>query len=62
MYALKIATDMFFPPADCQAESRLIRDAEFRPIQTIDGDLAPFGVDPDAIGQLEAERVAALKV
>ena len=44
---------MFFPPADCQAEWRLIPDAEFRPIQTIDGHLALFGADPDAISQLD---------
>jgi len=43
----------FFPPADCQAEWRLIADAEFRPIQTIDGHLALFGADPNAIGQLD---------
>jgi hypothetical protein len=28
-------------------------DAEFRPIQTIDGHLALFGADPGAIGQLD---------
>jgi homoserine O-acetyltransferase len=41
------------PPADCQAEWRLIPDAEFRPIQTIDGHLALFGADPNAISQLD---------
>jgi homoserine O-acetyltransferase len=44
---------MFFPPSDCQAEWRLIPNAEFRPIQTIDGHLALFGADPGAIGQLD---------
>jgi hypothetical protein len=30
-----------------------IPDAEFRPIQTIDGHLALFGADPNAISQLD---------
>jgi homoserine O-acetyltransferase len=52
-FVMPMSSDMFFPPADCQAEWRLIPDAEFRPIQTIDGHLALFGADPDAIGQLD---------
>ena len=59
-FVMPMSSDMFFPPADCQAEWRLIPDAEFRPIQTIDGHLALFGADPNAIGQLDKhlERVA----
>jgi homoserine O-acetyltransferase len=30
-----------------------MRNAEFRPIQTIDGHLALFGADADAISQLD---------
>jgi homoserine O-acetyltransferase len=52
-FVMPMSSDMFFPPADCQAEWRLIPDAEFRPIQTLDGHLALFGADPDAIGQLD---------
>ena len=52
-FVMPMSSDMFFPPADCQAEWRLIPDAEFRPIQTIDGHLALFGADPNAIGQLD---------
>ena len=52
-FVMPMSSDMFFPPADCQAEWRLIPDAEFRPIQTIDGHLALFGTDPNAIGQLD---------
>jgi len=52
-YVIPMSSDMFFPPADCQAEWRLIPDAEFRPIQTMDGHLALFGADADAIGQLD---------
>lgn len=52
-FVMPMSSDMFFPPADCQAEWRLIPDAEFRPIQTIDGHLALFGADADAIGQID---------
>lgn len=52
-FVMPMSSDMFFPPADCQAEWRLIPNAEFRPIQTVDGNLALFGVDPNAIAQLD---------
>jgi homoserine O-acetyltransferase len=52
-FVMPMSSDMVFPPADCQAEWRLMRNAEFRPIQTLDGHLALFGADPDAIGQLD---------
>jgi homoserine O-acetyltransferase len=55
-----MSSDMFFPPADCQAEWRLIPAAEFRPIQTIDGHLALFGTDPNATGQLDKHLVELL--
>jgi hypothetical protein len=32
-FVMPMSSDMFFPPADCQAEWRLIPNAEFRPIQ-----------------------------
>ena len=52
-FVMPITTDMFFPPSDCQAEWRLIPDAEFRPIESIDGHLALFGADPAAIAQID---------
>src|SRR5215831_2840494 len=52
-FVMPMSSDMFFPLADCQAEWRLIPDAEFRPIQTIDGHLALLGADPNAISQLD---------
>jgi len=52
-FIMPMSTDMFFPPADCQADWRLIPDAEFRPIRTIDGHLALFGADSGAISQLD---------
>jgi homoserine O-acetyltransferase len=52
-FVIPMSSDMFFPPGDCQHEWRLIPNAEFRPIQTIDGHLALFGADPDALQQLD---------
>jgi homoserine O-acetyltransferase len=52
-FVMPMSSDMFFPASDCQAEWRLIPNAEFRPIQTVDGHLALFGADPNAIGQLD---------
>ena len=52
-FVMPMSTDMFFPPADCQAEWRLIPNAEFRPVQTVDGHLALFGADPNATAQID---------
>jgi len=52
-FVMPISHDMFFPPADCQVEWRLIPNAEFRPIQSIDGHLALFGADPAALQQID---------
>ena len=52
-FVMPMSTDMFFPPTDCQAEWRLIPNAEFRPVQTVDGHLALFGVDPNATAQID---------
>jgi homoserine O-acetyltransferase len=52
-FVMPMSSDMFFRPADCQAEWRLIPDAEFRPIETIDGHLALFGADAGALAQLD---------
>jgi homoserine O-acetyltransferase len=53
-FVMPMSSDMFFPPDDCQAEWRLIPDAEFRPLQTIDGHLALFGTDPGMLGQKDS--------
>ncbi len=52
-YVMPISHDMFFPPDDCEAECRLIPNAEFRPVQSIDGHLALFGADPAATAQID---------
>ena len=53
-FVMPMSSDMFFPVADCQAEWRLIPNAEFRPIETIDGHMALLGTDPKAIAQVDA--------
>lgn len=54
MFVMPISTDMFFPPADCEAEAKLVPGAEFRPITSIDGHLALFGADPGFVAQVDA--------
>jgi homoserine O-acetyltransferase len=53
---------MFFPIADCQAEWRLIPNAEFRPIYTVDGHLALFGADANALTQIDRNLTDLLAV
>jgi hypothetical protein len=64
-FVMPMSSDMFFPPSDCQAEWRLIPNAEFRPIQTVDGHLNK-GVNPfpfDSALQMEADgRAGALNL
>ncbi|RAI57940.1 alpha/beta fold hydrolase [Roseicella frigidaeris] len=57
---MPMTSDMFFPPSDCQAEWRLIPDAAFHPIETVDGHLALFGADQAAIAQIDRHLKALL--
>ena len=59
-FVMPISHDMFFPPADCQAEQQLIAGSEFRPLASIDGHLALFGVDPQALAQIDTHLSALL--
>ena len=52
-FVMPISHDMFFPPADCERECALIPGASFRPIDSIDGHLALFGTDADAMAQID---------
>lgn len=53
-FVMPISHDMFFPPADCEAEQRLIPGSEFRPLAGIDGHLGLFGTDPQLLVQIDA--------
>jgi homoserine O-acetyltransferase len=59
-FVMPVSHDMFFAPADCQAEQRLIPGSEFRPLNSIDGHLALFGADPGFLAQLDANLAALL--
>lgn len=59
-FVMPVSHDMFFPPADCQAEQQLIPGSEFRPIDSIDGHLALFGTDPKFIAQVDANLAELL--
>jgi homoserine O-acetyltransferase/O-succinyltransferase len=61
-FVMPISHDMFFPPADCQAEQQLIPGSEFRPLASIDGHLALFGVDPQALAQIDTHLSALLAI
>jgi len=52
-FVMPISHDMFFPPADCEKECKMITGAEFRPIESIDGHLGLFGADPGFAKQLD---------
>ena len=59
-FVMPVSHDMFFPPADCQAEQQLIPGSEFRPIDSIDGHLGLFGTDPKFIAQVDANLAELL--
>lgn len=53
-FVMPISHDMFFPPTDCEVEQRLIPGSQFRPLKSVCGHLGLFGVDPELLGQLDA--------
>jgi homoserine O-acetyltransferase len=61
-FVMPIDEDMFFKPADCEREQKLISGSQFRPIRSIDGHLALFGADPAAIAQLDAHLKELLAI
>ncbi|MBN9206982.1 hypothetical protein C1M51_13680 [Methylibium sp. Pch-M] len=50
---MPISTDMFFPPADCAAEQRLIPNGELKVIDSLWGHIALFGLDAGYIEQID---------
>jgi homoserine O-acetyltransferase len=59
-FVMPVSHDMFFPPADCRAEQRLIPGSEFRPIDSVDGHLALFGTDPEFVARVDANLAELL--
>lgn len=52
-FVMPIDTDMFFPPADCEREQKLIPGSEMRVLKSVDGHLALFGADPGYAPQVD---------
>lgn len=52
-FVMPIDTDMFFPPADCKREQKLIQGSELRVINSIDGHFALLGADPGYVPQID---------
>lgn len=61
-FVMPISHDMFFPPSDCLAEQQLIPGSEFRPLTSIDGHLALFGTDANAVFEVDANLRALLDI
>lgn len=53
MFIMPISSDMFFIPSDCQLEQEMIPNSAFRPIQTIWGHMALFGMDKGYTEQID---------
>jgi homoserine O-acetyltransferase len=52
-FVMPVDEDMFFKTRDCEAEQKLIRGSEFRPLHSIDGHLALFGADAGFLAQVD---------
>ncbi|HAY28257.1 MAG TPA: hypothetical protein DCY47_12365 [Candidatus Accumulibacter sp.] len=61
-FVMPISHDMFFPPSDCLAEQQFIPGSEFRPLTSIDGHLALFGTDANAVSEVDANLRALLDI
>lgn len=54
VFTMPISHDMFFPIRDCEAEQRLIPNAELRVINSIEGHMALNGFDPEYVAQIDS--------
>lgn len=53
VFVMPIDTDMFFIESECKLEQEQIPNSEFRPIKSIWGHLALFGMDKDYLNQVD---------
>lgn len=60
VYTMPISHDMFFPPRDCEAESKLIPGGEFHVITSVEGHMALNGFDPAYTSQVDTHLTALL--
>lgn len=59
-FVMPISHDMFFPPAECEADAKLIPDAELRVIDSKEGHFALNGFEPGYITQIDAHLAELL--
>ena len=62
VFTMPISHDMFFPPRDCEAEVRLIRGAELRVIDAVEGHMALNGFDPAYTSQVDGHLRELLEI
>lgn len=53
LYSMPIESDMFFVLKDCKEEQEMIPNSEWRPIKTVWGHMALFGMDPNYMKQID---------
>ncbi len=53
VFVLSIESDLLFPPADCEAEHKMIPGSEHHVLQTTDGHFAIFGTDAAFVEQVD---------
>ena len=53
-YVVPFSRDMFFPPADCEAEQKLIPNSEFRVIDSLQAHFAMFCLTKSDREQIDA--------
>jgi len=52
-FVMPISEDMFFPPRDCAAEQKLVKNSELRVIEDISGHWGLFGFEPTFMEQVD---------
>jgi len=61
MTVLALSSDMFFPPADCEDDAKLVPGATFKVIETSFGHAGLFSIEPTFAPQVDAALKALLE-
>jgi len=59
-YVMPISHDLFFPPDECEADCRLMTNAEFHVIETKEGHMGLNGFEPEYMAQVDKHLKALL--
>jgi homoserine O-acetyltransferase/O-succinyltransferase len=57
---MPISHDLFFPPVECEADSRIVPSALFRVIQSPEGHMGLNGFEPDYMSQVDSHLTELL--